>query len=338
MVLLKPIGFLQELFHSEVLDFLFELIVKNDPSRKIILYNNTDKYNNISIYKQKYSNLTITTLNQFIPDMVNNVCEKFIVISYDNLFNSLNLITSYKNKLIFIAHSKNHIDYFTQLQLNYFSLTNLLSKDFMTPFVHNIKNNSTISYIHDKHTESNLNFLKTRKQKDKLDIIIIIGHFLPNNKDMNVLDKIAFSKRFLIIIYAPEITHLLKSYVERHGGFVYIGIKLTTPEIQSVIRFLNIKYMLLAPPKNSNLYSSSWSGNISFAIDNDLHLIMPKVIANYYNLNNGGVIPYTDENDILTQIELKNGYEYKKHLQIIRDKTYESNCEAWNLIYNKTQK
>ena len=108
---LKPIGFLQEDFHSEVLDFLLELITSREPTRQIILYNRHDRYNNKDIYKQKYLNFTVRSLNNYIHDMVNNVCEKIIVVSYDNIFH-IDLLEPYKDRLIFIAHSQDHIQLF----------------------------------------------------------------------------------------------------------------------------------------------------------------------------------------------------------------------------------
>ena len=49
---LKPYGFLQEDFHSEVLDYLFELITYREPKRKLVLYNEVDRYQNLDIYKK----------------------------------------------------------------------------------------------------------------------------------------------------------------------------------------------------------------------------------------------------------------------------------------------
>jgi hypothetical protein len=338
MSVLKPIGFLQEDFHSEVLDVLFELIVKNDPSRKMILYNNHDRYNNKDIYKKKYLNLVVRNLKKYIPDMVNDVCEKIIVISYDNIFH-LSLLEPYKDRLIFVAHSKHHVDTFTNLQIDYFSLTNLLSRNFITPVVNNIESNFEISRYHDNKvklvTQEILDFFKRRKQQENLDIIIIVGNFLGNNKDIDLLENLVSSKRFIILIYAPEMSDILYEYMGRHKNYVYAALRITTNEIQSNIRFLGIKYILFTPPKESKFYTSSWSGSISFAIDNDLQLIMPKTIADYYDLDNGGVISYTNVHDIISKIELNKGNEYKKYLQITRDKIYERNSKVWSTILDK---
>ena len=128
----KPLGFLQEDFHSEVLSFLFELVSTKFPNRKMILYNIQDRYDNKSIYKQMYKNLEIRDLQSFFPDLNKNVCEKTFVISYDNIVH-FSLFLQYKNDLIFITHSPKHVEIFKKHDVKYFALTGLLSTDFMLP-------------------------------------------------------------------------------------------------------------------------------------------------------------------------------------------------------------
>jgi hypothetical protein len=338
---LKPIGFLQEDFHSEVLDFLLELITNREPSRQIILYNRYDRYNNKDIYKQKYSNFIVRGLNHYIPDMVNNVCEKIIVVSYDNIFH-IDLLEPYKDRLIFIAHSEQHMKLFNHLNIESFALTNLLSRNYMTPFVKDISFKIKDETNINEHTQLMLNFLKKRKVQDNLDIIIIVGNFLENNKDMELLNHLASSEQFIILVYAPEMSELLHTYITNHKNFVYTALRVSTREIQSNMEFLDTKYILFSPPKESKCYTSSWSGSIAFAFDNDLHLIMPKLLADYYCLNNGtlpmtkgSVVSYTNKDDIISQIKLNSGNEYKQAMQQIRDNTYERNCRMLDIIFDK---
>lgn len=341
---LKPIGFLQEDFHSEVLDFLLELITNREPTRQMILYNRHDRYNNKDIYKQKYLNFTVRSLNNYIHDMVNNVCEKIIVVSYDNIFH-IDLLEPYKDRLIFIAHSQNHIQLFNHLNIESFALTNLLSRNYMTPFIKDISFNKHKQEIQEmqeiqevqktREILAMLNFIKQRKDQENLDIITIVGNFLENNKDIELLDHLASSKQFIILIYAPEITDLLHKYITRHKQFAYAALRIPTKEIKSNMEFLDSKYILFSPPKESKCYTSSWSGSIAFAFDNDFHLIMPKLIADYYCLNNGSVISYTNKDDIIRQIKSNPGVEYKQAMQQIRNNTYERNCRMWDIICDK---
>jgi len=366
---LKPIGFLQEDFHSEVLDFLLELITNREPTRQIILYNRHDRYNNKDTYKQKYLNFTVRGLNNYIHDMVNNVCEKIIVVSYDNIFH-IDLLEPYKDRLIFIAHSQDHVKLFNYLNMESFALTNLVSRNYMIPFVKDISfkikdkvnkdkvNKDKVNKDHvnkdhvnkdhvnkdkvnkDDHIQKMLNFIKQRKAQENLDIITIVGNFLENNKDTEILDHLASSKQFIILIYAPEMSELLNSYITRHNQFAYAALRISTKEIQSNMEFLDSKYILFSPPKESKCYISSWSGSIAFAFDNDFHLIMPKLIADYYclnkgHLNKGSVISYTNKDDIISQIKSNSGFEYKQAMQQIRENTYERNCRIWDIICDK---
>ena len=340
---LKPIGFLQEDFHSEVLDFLLELITSREPTRQIILYNRHDRYNNKDIYKQKYLNFTVRSLNNYIHDMVNNVCEKIIVVSYDNIFH-IDLLEPYKDRLIFIAHSQDHIQLFNYLNMESFALTNLVSRNYMIPFVKDIsfkikdKIKDKVN-INKQEMQEVLNFIKQRKDQENLDIITIVGNFLENNKDIELLDHLASSKQFIILIYAPEITDSLHKYITRHQQFAYAALRIPTEEIQSNMKFLDSKYILFSPPKESKCYTSSWSGSIAFAFDNDFHLIMPKLIVDYYCLNKGSVISYTNKDDIISQIKSNSGVEYKQAMQQIRDNTYQRNCRVWDIICdNNTSK
>jgi len=346
---LKPIGFLQEDFHSEVLDFLLELITNREPTRQIILYNRHDRYNNKDTYKQKYLNFTVRGLNNYIHDMVNNVCEKIIVVSYDNIFH-IDLLEPYKDRLIFIAHSQDHVKLFNYLNMESFALTNLVSRNYMIPFVKDISFKIKDKVNKDKvnkddHIQKMLNFIKQRKAQENLDIITIVGNFLENNKDIELLDHLASSKQFIILIYAPEMSELLHTYITRHNQFAYAALRISTDEIQSNMGFLDSKYILFSPPKESKCYTSSWSGSIAFAFDNDFHLIMPKLIADYYclnkghlnkgHLNKGSVISYTNKDDIISQIKSNSGFEYKQAMQQIRENTYERNCRMWDIICDK---
>ena len=174
----KPIGFLQEDFHSEVLSFLLELINFKHPNKKMIIYNHIDRYNNICIYENQYKNLQRRDLQSFLPDLNNNVCEYIFVISYDNVINFLMLL-NYTNNLIFIAHSSKHIDTFKKFNVNFFSLTNLLSNRFMLP-ISKVKINVDVN-----------NFTITENMEtikyNNLEKIIMVGSFFENNKDLKLL-------------------------------------------------------------------------------------------------------------------------------------------------------
>lgn len=328
---LKPIGFVQEDFHSEVLDFLFEMMFTLNPNRQMILYNNFDRYNNKSTFLKKYPSLVNYGLSRLIPDVVDNLCEKIIIISYDNIFN-ISLFKEYIHNFIFIAHSEQHVNVCNMLNLKYFSLTPLLSNNYMIPFLHN--NNCNLITEIERPDFPYLNIFKERRKNEDLDFIITVGQFLKTNKNIELLDDIMSSKTIILLIYTKLVTPELALFANRYQDYVYVLKNIENSVIVSHIQYLDIKYILFAPPNESEFFKSSWSGTISFAFDNDLNLIMPKQIADKYEFKND-VISYVNKDDILSKIQLcKNNFDYKKRLQVRRTSIFNRNNIVWDVLSN----
>jgi hypothetical protein len=336
---MKPYGFLQEDFHSEVLDFLFELIKRREPQRHLILYNTYDRYNNKILYKKRYD-IEIRDLDNYIPDMVNNICEKIFVISYDNIFH-FKLLLPYKDQLIFIAHSPKHIESFKNFNIEYFALTPLLSNKFMLP----IKNDITQNLVTDtdivienkdkiKKDQNTLDHIKRLKDQG-LTILMTIGSFFENNKDINLLNDLLKTKRYILIVYTNEASKELMELIQNNMEYVYASLNLPTFDIVSDINLFNIRYLLFVPPKKSKFTESSWSGSIQFAFDNNLHLIMPNDIANIYKINTG-IITYNNTNDIISKIESGENSNYKHELQIIRNDIHYRNNIVFDVLMGKS--
>lgn len=331
-----PIGFLQEDFHSEVLSFLFELVVFKFPNRKMILYNTNDRYDNKVLYKKTYQHLEIRDLKHFLPDLHNKVCEKYFVISYDNIFNFTTLL-HYTNDLIYIAHSAKHIETFNKYKVNYFSLTSLLSTIFTLPITKNIYNFKCD--IHNDNLKIT-DMMETIKQKD-LPILISIGSFLENNKDLLLIEKILDTEKYIIIVYTNEISRELQSFVNKYRNHLFVALNLTTTEIQHHIKFFNINYSLFLPPNSSNYYTSTWSGSIQFAFDNNLSLVIPKTIADMYHITNPSLITYESHNDMLTKLynnqNNNNHNSINRDYQIVRNQIFSRNTVVFDLILGETK-
>ena len=174
------IGFLQEDFHSEVLDFLLELCSTVYPNATLILYNDMDRYNNKELLKENYKNLVIKDLSYFIPDLTSGGVYKIFVISYDNVIH-LNMLEKYKKDLVFIAHSPKHIKSYDTLNMKYFSLTPLLSENYMLPIV----NKNCNIQIENNNIPNYLPLLKSMSINNNLKIIIMVGYFFENNKNIS---------------------------------------------------------------------------------------------------------------------------------------------------------
>jgi hypothetical protein len=332
----KPIGFLQEDFHSEVLDFLFELCSNIYPNRQLVLYNYKDRYDNKKIYLQKYKNLITKNLNHFIPDLISKKFHKTFIISYDNIFH-LKFFENYKDQLVFMAHSKKHINSYEELNIKYFSLTPLLhEKNYMLPIVNKMYDNPTklISGEIIEKFNNNLNSLKNKSINDNLKIIMTVGYFLENNKNLKLIDELLNTERFMLIVFTPELTNELQNFINKHPKYVFSAIGLSTELLKYSISYLNINHILFTPPFDSHFFKESWSGTLAFGFDNNLKVIMPEEIVKIYNLKNDHVIPYkynNNDNDNDNIVDIKD--------LIINDKIiYNTDLQIWkNEIFSKNK-
>jgi|688.fasta_scaffold15715_5 hypothetical protein len=358
----KPFGFLQEDFHSEVLSFLFELVSTKFPDRQMILYNNKDRYDNKGIYKQKYTNLEVRDLQYFFPDANNNVCETTFIVSYDNIIH-FSMLLHYKQNLMFIAHSPKHVDTFQKHNVKYFALTGLLSTNFMLPITNeiytdvsflqpklNVDNagNASIANIEvilqpklnvdnaGNASIANIEVMQTIRDRN-MTVLLIVGSFFENNKDISLLKTLIDTGKYILVICTTELTNELKNFVEDNQDYVYVSLNLTTKDLQLTIKYFNVKYLLFTPPKNSKFYTSSWSGSIQFAFDNDLHIVIPEILANIYNINNSGVITYNSIDDILLGIETGSCLNLIKEYQTIRDNIFCRNKVVFDVLLNDIQ-
>jgi hypothetical protein len=324
MSLNKPFGFLQEDFHSEVLSFLLELVSHHFPETELILYNNIDRYNNKRKYTQKYKNLIVKSLDTFIPDMVGDICEKIFVISYDNIFH-LSLLLPYRDRLIFIAHSPKHIKAYQDHRIPYFALTSLLSTSFMLPLTNDVSHLS-IEYVQPSDDVKNKEAMQNIKDRG-FEILMMVGSFFNNNKDLEVIRSLLETKRYIIVICSSELTQDLQDFVREYEEYVYVALNLSTDDLIYTINFFNIRYLLFTPPRDSKFYTSSWSGSLQFAFDCNLRLVLPGIIAQMYDIKNPAIVCYNTTEDIISSLDSGDVLKYSvnEEYQKIRDRVFNRN-------------
>lgn len=291
------LGFLFNTFHSEVLDFLLELTENKDDIDEIIVYNDNDNYQNMDIYKRKYSNFSIKSMNEFLHDTVNNVYDKIIVLTYSNLF-SLSFIENYKDKFIFIAHSEKDLKQLEEKNFKYVTLTHLLSSkgngesfnkntNWMLPVTkktteeehYNLKN------VNDLEDNELYNKRKLYIKEKNLTPIMMIGHFMYNNKNLDIIKELLNTKGVYLFIFAPDITNCLHE-LKGYNNFVFCGVRWKTAEIEKMIIKYDIKHVLFAPSEKSDFWQSQWSGTLCYALSRSMNLILPYQIAKNYKLEN----------------------------------------------------
>lgn len=336
----KPFGFLQEDFHSEVLSFLFELISYKEPNRQLILYNNIDKYNNREIYTSKFTNLEVVKLENFFPDLMSKRCEKVFIVSYDNILH-FSFFLPFKQSLIFIAHSPKHVKHFRDHSVDFFSLSGFLSSCYMMPFTKNrLLLESDIIKDDDSKTERNQEYInKIIKTKDEnnMQVIMTLGSFLDNNRDIKLLHSLLDTGRFILIIFASEFTQCLQDIIKLYEDKIFVALNLSTRQVLYTIKELGISHLLFVPPSTSDFFTSSWSGSIQFAFENNIKIVMPKSLVDYYNVNTQGVIAYNLVEDIISGLSDTKNLDCTNHYQMVRNRVFDRNSVIYDILLNRIQ-
>lgn len=280
------IGFLAEDFHTEVLDYLFELHSSSDFN--LILYNTNDRYENIEIYKKKYNNFKVKDVSYFILDLTSGLFDKAYMVSYDNVIVP-EMLTLYKSKLVFIAHNKKHVQLFSFLNMDFITLTSGL-------FTYDKNINYTLPICKGQNID-----LKFNKNVDMLFDnlhIGLIGAFNEDNKDLDIIYYL-LNQNVKLYIFTNSKNDTLNLLQEKYNNFIVYKNK-TTTEVLDIIKDNNIQFIGLFPPPKSSFFKDQWSGSISFAYNNNLPIIVHKQIAQLYKLN--GHVEYLNKEDLKSEI------------------------------------
>jgi len=198
------------------------------------------------------------------------------------------MLEKYKKDLVFIAHSPKHIKSYDMLNMKYFSLTPLLSKNYMLPIVNKNRNLK----MENNNIPNYLPLLKSMSINNNLKIVITVGYFLDNNKNIKLIENLLRKELFILVVFAPEISLELNKMIKKYPKYVYTALGMKTKEIRHAINYLNINHLLFCPPNDSNYVKNSWSGTLAFGLDHDLHIVVPEKIAEIYNLKNDHILPY----------------------------------------------
>lgn len=292
------IGIIYEDYHSEVLDFILELL-ENELRANILIYNNRDSWNNLDIYLKKYTRIDKRRFKDLKKELDEKICDKIIVLTYTNLY-PLSFWKKYKERVIFIAHDKRQKDELEMENYKYFTLTQLLSQNYMIPIVLNKRNDS-------KET------IKSIDIDTGLVPILMVGYLINKNRDIEVIQNLLKSNKVFFFIFCPIQTETINELGKINNNFYY-EIKAPTERIDEIIEAYKIKYLLFAPLEESKYYYEQWSGSLAFGLERDLTLIIPKKIADIYNLNECS-ITYENKNDITeVKLEEKNNNNWKKNV------------------------
>lgn len=286
------IGFLLSGYHTELLDFLFELL---HTKYNIILYIEDDDYSNLKFLKKKFKFIQKSVMKYFIEDYQKDVCFKYINLSHLDFF--VNQIKDNKlssNKILFLVHNLSEMDLLKKSfnNFDYFIVSNQLQGDCMIPISNypTIKLDNHHTFCNDIYKKSGIN---------KMINIIKIGWVV--DTDHTVYDKILKLKNVQLTVFTKDMSDDLHKLISKYKN---INIELSKPTeyINNYIVSNNIKFVLHIP--NS---IGIWSGSISFALNNNLILLTNNEAILNYNIPKEYCLSYEVSDDVLYN-ELNNKY------------------------------
>jgi hypothetical protein len=310
------IGFLLNDYHTELLEFLFELTYKK---YNLILYIESDGYNNLELLKRKYKFTEKSLLNYLNDDYKNNVCFKYIALSHLDIITKM---CSDYSKFIFLVHNSEQMSYLNNKLTNfeYFIVSNQLKGDCMIP----LNNNSTIKLFDNYNNIKDIHIIK-------------VGWF--TNYDEGIYDKILSLKNVKLTVFTRDSSPNLIKLISKYNN-VYVEYAKSTKYIHKFILKNNVKFVLHIP--NS---IGIWSGSISIALNNNLILLTNNEVISNYNIPSEYCLSYESnlEKNLYNKYNIDNRDEgilqkYRNqityHNSCILDKKLKSNFIRFNLNIN----
>lgn len=270
--MIKKIGFISNLYHSEVIEYLFNLYENEDVN--FIWYMDKDWHGNNEIYKSRYKNrLEIKNMIQYTHDIKNNVCKLFYFAEFHILLNVKNTPDLLKDKIILICHSKEQCDIAKKYNMKYITLTPLLCDNM------NINYTIPVTY-NDSIDLQEIEKEQYKKRKNNKNIkVAMIGYFSHGRDIQRIKELVKSDIDFYIFTrcITQELHNFYNNYINNN---IYLMINLPTKKILDIIKNLNIECIMLLPLDSCSIYS----GSINFAYNNYIPLLTTQKVIDIYNL------------------------------------------------------
>jgi hypothetical protein len=291
---------------------MFELV---NNEYNIVLYNDYDNYDNISLLKHKY-NFTRKNSNQFIDDYKNNYCVKYIILSH--LPEVIHNLKGDFSKLILCPHSHDEMSLIKKhISPQYFLLSDVLSDN----------NNDKLIVPFVNRPMINLNQVSSNTPviNNTIHIVKIGWVFLDSD---NFYEKILSTKNVKLTIFCRIPTMDLQKLQHKYKN-IDIQLSKTTKYIYDYIFDNNIKFLLHVSKDDI------WSGSIPMALDNHLILITDTKTISKNNIPKEYCISYNDNNfeSLLFRNNIRDLRDVKI-LQQYRNKIFIENHKKLHTILN----
>ena len=242
------IGFILDQYHTELLDFLFEIYIDFN----IILYIDNDNYNNIPLLKQKHK-FSIFPISKIGSSPI---CIKYIVLSHTTFFFNTFSKINHKN-IIYLIHTLPELNLCKKY--SHFVVSKVVDEigNYVIPIA--------------KKTISNISFQDTQNLN-----VIKIGWV---TGDISMYTTILNSTQIKLHIFTTSDTPLLIELKQKYGNQLVVHYAKSSDFINTYINNNKIKFVFYNPP-NIDL----WSGSIAFALNNNLILLTNKNVIDLYKI------------------------------------------------------
>lgn len=279
----KQVSFVTNHYHSEVLEFLFELY--NEDHYYITWYYDIDWYNNDEKYKQIYGDKLVTKkINELDENRNYNPDDLYFIDSHVGIHA--------KKWDTIIIHSQDDLTEVTNKNYKYITLTPLLSQNYMIPV-----------------TKPDYNYTRAIEKRNFNKYALhtcLIGSFEYKNIDLSILEEILDNNIFVHLFSCNGNNNDLQTFYDKYKNKIALHLHKSTVEILEIINNLNIELVLFLPPPNRNIYS----GAINFAYNNTIPLLTLPQIAETYKFK-GHIEVSMDGN----KINLSNIYKFMHNPQ-----------------------
>lgn len=258
----KSLGIIVNEYHTEYLDFFFELFSRDFD---LHVYIREDAYGIVARLHYKYAFVKHDIID-FARDM--NQCIRYIVLSYSDMI--YHFIEHYNldiDKFVFITHNAVELRSYRNRMVTDNHL--VLSRSIEGPRIVPIRNE-----IED---------LTATRTDASAFIVMKLGWV---SEDIEHYRSLLNIPSIILIVFTRGNTKTLTQLMNEYTNRVVVYIEKTTREIKQIIQKYNIAFVF--NPKDSSLFT----GSISFALDHNMILITQEEVIDYYNIPPGYAIAY----------------------------------------------
>lgn len=302
----KIIGLILNNYHTELLEFLFEIFNFYD----FIIYIDNDDYNYIDILQKRYTFIQ-KSFAELETDYLNYTCYRYIVLSQTDIF--LDIFYPYHSNVVYLIHNQAQLQIIESMKITptYFAVSKSVNfgEKYVIPIIKKENNHINVSF------------------SSCVDVVKI-GWVL----DTTQFEPILKTRQIKLHIFTKGSSPQLDTLKSKYKHLIMIHLEKSTEFIYNYINKNKIKYIFYNPET-----VDLWSGSISFALNNNMILLTNDKVMNCYEIPSTNCISISQENLIQVMKDKQidgNCTELSKYKQ----KIFDSNLtKLTNITRNKSR-